>query len=58
LGDDGGVIGALALAFVIVVVLPVAFLVTGGVLSAVMGWMLKSDGEHRHAGSELLNLDG
>lgn len=51
-------IGALALAVVIVVVLPVAFLMTGGVLSAVMGWMLKSDAEHRHVDSELLQLDG
>lgn len=51
-------IGALVLAFVIVVMLPVAFLMTGGVLSAVMGWMLKSDGEHRFEGSELLELDG
>jgi hypothetical protein len=52
------VIGALALAFVIVVLLPVAFLMTGGVLSAVMGWMLKDDAEHRFEGSELLHLDG
>jgi hypothetical protein len=52
------VIGALALAFVIVVLLPVAFLMTGGVLSAVMGWMLKDDAETRFEGSELLNLDG
>lgn len=50
--------GALVLAFVIVVLLPVAFLVTGGVLSAVMGWMLKDDAEHRFQGSELLDLDG
>jgi hypothetical protein len=36
------VIGALALAFVIVVVLPVAFLMTAGVLTVVMGWLLDS----------------
>lgn len=51
-------IGALALAFVIVVVLPVAFLMTGGILSAVMAWMLKDDAEHRFEGSELARLDG
>ncbi|HEX2039635.1 MAG TPA: hypothetical protein VHF47_07880 [Acidimicrobiales bacterium] len=51
-------IGALALAFVIVVVLPVTFLVLGGVLSAVMGWLLKDDAEHRFEDSELLRLDG
>lgn len=51
-------IGALALAFAIVVVLPVAFLMTAAILTAVMGWLLKSDAEHRFAGSELLDLDG
>ena len=50
--------GALALAFVIVVLLPVAFLMTGGILSAVMGWVLKDDAEARFEGSELLHLDG
>ncbi|MDQ3757297.1 MAG: hypothetical protein M3394_05575 [Actinomycetota bacterium] len=51
-------IGALVVAFVIVVMLPVAFLMTGGILSVLMGWMLKDDAEHRFEGSELLQLDG
>jgi hypothetical protein len=51
------VIGALALAFVIVVVLPVAFLMTAGILTVVMGWLLKSDAEARYEGSELLDLN-
>ena len=48
--------GALAVAFVIVVVLPVTFFVIGGLLSAVMGWFLKENGEETHEGSELIDL--
>lgn len=57
MGEDVDVIGALVLAFVIVVVLPVTFLVIGGLLTAVMGWFLKENAEDAHVGSELIDLN-
>lgn len=51
-------IGALILAIVIVVVLPVAFLMSGAMASVLMGRLLRTDAEHRYEGSELLHLDG
>jgi phosphotransferase system glucose/maltose/N-acetylglucosamine-specific IIC component len=51
------VIGALVLAFVILVVLPVTFLVLAAILTAVMGWILKDNGEAAHEGSELVDLN-
>jgi hypothetical protein len=51
------VLGAAILIFVIVVVIPVGVLVSGGVLSAVLGWLLKSDAEARNEGSELIDLN-
>ena len=47
-------IGALVLAVVLVFALPVAFLVSGGAGSAVMGWLLKEHAEATHEGSELI----
>jgi hypothetical protein len=50
------VLGALILAFIIIVALPVSFLVTGGVIAAVLGWSAKEDAEARYEGSELIDL--
>lgn len=47
-------------AIVIVVVLlifPTLILISGGVGSAILGFLLQRDGEVRHEGSELLDLD-
>jgi hypothetical protein len=51
------VIGAVIIVLVVVVALPVAFLMTGGVLSAVMGWVLKTNAEETHPNSELTELN-
>jgi hypothetical protein len=56
LGKDDGVLGAVIIVAVIVVALPVAYLMTGGVLSAVVGWALKSNAEDTHPDSELTEL--
>jgi hypothetical protein len=53
----GGVPGAIAIVVVLVVVIPVVVLMSGGVLSAVLGQLLGRDADARHAGSELLELD-
>lgn len=47
-------------AIVIVVVLlalPSLFLITGGVLCGVVGWLLKGHADATHEGSELLDLN-
>ena len=49
-------IGALALAVVIVVILPVTFMLIGSLVTAVMGWVLKESVEESHEGSELIDL--
>jgi hypothetical protein len=54
LGKDACVIGALVLAVVLVFALPVGFLVSGGIGSAIMGWLLKEHAEATHEGSELI----
>ena len=50
-------LGALILAFVIVVVLPVGMLMSGAVLAAILGWRLKEEAEITHEGSELIDLN-
>lgn len=50
-------LGAVIIVVVVVAVLPPLFLVTGGILSAVMGRLLRTEVEERHAGSELVDLE-
>jgi hypothetical protein len=57
LGKDDGVLGAVIIAVVIVVALPVAYLMTGGVLSAIFGWVAKTHAEDTHPNSELTDLN-
>lgn len=50
-------LGGFIMVFVLVVGLPVTFLVTGTVLSVILGHSLWRDGEDRHRGSELVVLN-
>lgn len=50
-------LGAFIMVLVLVVGLPVTFLVTGTVLSIILGQTLWRDGEDRHRGSELVSLN-
>lgn len=50
-------IGPILLAIGIVLVLPPAFLVTGMVVSAILGWLLTGWAEQTHEGSELIELN-
>ena len=50
--------GALILAFIIVIVIPVAVAMTGAVVAGILGWALKDNGEATHEGSELIDLNG
>ena len=54
---DGVVIGALIIAVIIVFLLPVAFLMGGGMGAGIFGWLLKSNAESTHPNSELLDTN-
>ena len=47
-------LGAIVLAVILVVVLPVLFLITGTVLTVILGWLLKEQADDNHEGSELI----
>jgi hypothetical protein len=51
------VLGPLIIAVVIVLVLPVVFLVTGGIIAAITAYFLRANGEATHEGSELIDLN-
>lgn len=48
--------GAIAIVLVLLI-FPSLVLISGGVGSAILGYFLQKDGEVRHEGSELLQLD-
>jgi hypothetical protein len=48
--------GAIAI-IVVLLIFPTLVLMSGGVASAILGFVLQRDGEIRHEGSELLELD-
>lgn len=49
--------GAIAIAVVLVVALPVSFLVGGAILSSLFGWRLYKEAETAHEGSEYVELN-
>jgi hypothetical protein len=51
------VLGAVILAIVLVVVIPVTVLMSGGVAAAVIGHFLREEGEASHPDSELIDLN-
>jgi hypothetical protein len=53
----GAVIGALVIAVILVILLPVAFLISGGVGAAILGWLLKTNADMTHEGSELIDTN-
>jgi hypothetical protein len=53
----GGVIGAIAIVVFLLILFPVGLLMSGAVASAIMGHFAQKDGEERHAGSELIDLN-
>jgi hypothetical protein len=49
--------GAILIIICLVVIVPVAVIISGGVLAAVIGTVLKINGEKTHEGSELIELN-
>ncbi|MFZ4433575.1 MAG: hypothetical protein ACOYOQ_10315 [Microthrixaceae bacterium] len=50
-------IPALIMAVALLVVLPVAFIITGGVIAVILGQTLSKDVEYLNEGSELVELN-
>ncbi len=50
-------IGVAIIVVVLVVVIPVTVLISGGVASAILGFVLKDEAETSHAGSELIDIN-
>ncbi len=57
MGEDDVVLGAIILAFVLVIVIPVSVLMSGAVLAGVLGRFLKDTAEATHENSELIDLN-
>ncbi|MGH9227217.1 MAG: hypothetical protein ACRD07_00540 [Acidimicrobiales bacterium] len=49
--------GAILMAIVLVVVIPVAVSMSGAVLAALLGWSLKEGADARNEGSDLIALN-
>jgi hypothetical protein len=49
--------GPFIVVFVLIVVLPVSFLMTGAAIAAVLSHALKTNAEATHEGSELIDLN-
>ena len=50
-------LGAIILAVVILIIIPVTVMMSGGMVAGILGWALKSDAEQRYEGSELIELN-
>jgi hypothetical protein len=51
------VIGPIIIAVVILIIIPVGFLMTNGIVAAIFGYLLSSNAEEMHEGSELLETN-
>jgi FlaG/FlaF family flagellin (archaellin) len=49
--------GALVIAVIILVVIPVSVILTGALVAAILGWSLKDNAEATNQGSELIDLN-
>ena len=53
----GAVAGAVVIAVILVIVLPVLFLFGGTILAMILGWLLYDHAAETHAGSELIDTN-
>ena len=57
MGQTDHMIPALVMAAALLVALPVAFIITGGVIAVILGQTLSKDVEYLNEGSELVELN-
>lgn len=51
-------VGAVLMVVALVVVLPIVIIISGGILSGLVGFFVKTDVDASNEGSELLELNG
>jgi nitrogen fixation-related uncharacterized protein len=51
------VAGAIVVAIIIVILIPVSLMMSGAVVAGLLGWALKDDAAERYEGSELVDLN-
>jgi hypothetical protein len=49
-------LGALIIAVILLVLIPVSIAMTGAAVAGILGWSLRDDAAARHEGSELVDL--
>jgi len=55
--ETAAVLGALIMVAVLVIVIPVATMLSGVIIAGILGYSLKDSVEHDHEGSELVDLN-
>lgn len=55
--QNGRMLGPLLIVIALVVAIPVGVLITGGVVSIILGHSLRMEGEYRNEDSELVELN-
>jgi hypothetical protein len=49
--------GGIIIAVILLVLIPVAVCMSGGIVAAILGWALRDNGVATHEGSELIELN-
>jgi hypothetical protein len=57
IGQTVAMLGPLLIVVALVIVIPVAVIISGGVMAVILGHSLRKEGEYRNEGSELLDLN-
>ena len=50
-------LGTIIFAVILVIVIPVSVMMSGGIGAAIIGHFVRDDADKRHAGSELIDLN-
>ena len=50
-------LGAIIIAVILLVLIPVGVCMSGGIIAAILGWALRDNAEATHEGSELIDLN-
>ena len=56
MGQTEAMSGAVVIIIVLVVAIPVLVLISGAIAAAGLGWLLKTEVDAQHEGSELLDI--
>lgn len=49
-------LGAIIIAVIILIAIPVSIMMTGAIVAGILGWSLKETSDEAHQGSELIDL--